>query len=80
MIVSVFLASLGINDNEIISEIPHCIPSSPNLWYVVNTFRKDTFMRILGFVCNYPCSMSLDKEERDGLGRMVKDIAFWDGE
>ena len=76
MVVSGLLASLGINDNNIISEIPHCIPSPSNLWYVVNKSLEATFMRIVGFVCNYPCSMSLNKGERAGLGRMVQDIAF----
>ena len=37
-------------------------------------------MRIAGSVCNYPFSMSFDKGESDGLGRLVKDIAFWDDE
>ena len=33
-------------------------------------------MRIAGFLCNYPCSMSCKKEERAGIGRLVKDINF----
>ena len=37
-------------------------------------------MRIAGFVCNYPCSMSCNKVEHAGIGRMVKDIDFWDSE
>ena len=37
-------------------------------------------MRIAGFLYNYPCSMSYDKGERAGIGRLVKDTAFWDGE
>ena len=56
------------------------IPSPSNLWYVGNKSREATFMRIVGFVCNYSCSMSLDKGERAGIGCMVKYIAFWDGE
>ena len=74
------MAVLGININEIISEITNCILSPSKLWYVVNKSQEDTFTRIVGFVCNYSCSMSLDKGERAGIGCMVKYIAFWDGE
>ena len=37
-------------------------------------------MRIAGFVCKYTCSMSCDKGERAELGRLVKEIYFWDVE
>ena len=42
--------------------------------------REATFMRIAGFVCNYPWCMLCDKGERAGLGRLLKEIALWDGE
>ena len=80
MIVDGILASLGINDNKIISGIYNSIPSPSNLRCVVNKSCETTFMRIAGFAYNYPCSMSCDKGERDGIGRLIKDIAFWDGE
>ena len=53
LIVGGILESLGINDNNIISEIQNCIPSPSNLWYVVKKYREAAFMRISGFVCNY---------------------------
>ena len=71
------LVIMGINDNNITSGIPNCIPSPSNLWYVVNKYREDKYIKIPGVFCNYPCIMSCDKVERDGLGRMFKDIAFW---
>ena len=46
----------------------------------MNKACEATFIRITGFVYNYPYSMSCDKGERAGLGRLVKDISFWDGE
>ena len=72
LIVASILASLGINDNKIISGIYNCIPSPSNLRYVVNKSHEATFMSIVRFVCNYPYSMSWDKGERAGIGRMVK--------
>ena len=53
-IVVGILASIGINDNTVISGIPTCIPSPSNLWYVVNKCREDTFMRIAGVLFHYP--------------------------
>ena len=47
---------------------------------MVKKYREATFMRILGFVYTYPCSILCDKEERSGLGSQVKYIAFWYGE
>ena len=76
LLVGVLLEILGINHNKIISGIPNYIPSPPNLRYVVKNYREDKFMRISGFVCNYPCSMSCNKGYRAGLGRLVKDIYF----
>ena len=80
MIVDGLLESLGINNNKIISGIPSFIPSPSKLWYVVKKSREATFMRIAGFVCNYPCIMSCDKVEHAGIDHMVKDMDFWDGE
>ena len=80
LIVGGLLESLGINDNKIISGIPNCIPSPSNLWYVVKKSHEAVFIRISGFICNYPCSMSCDKGYRAGLGRLVKEIDLWDGE
>ena len=74
------MASIGINDNKIISGIPNFIPIPSNLWYVLKKSREATFMRFTGFVFNYPCSMSCDNVERDGLGRQVKYMAFWNYE
>ena len=80
MIVGGISEILGINDNKSISGIPNCIPSTSNLWYVVKKSREAKSMRITGFVCNYPCSMSCDNGERDGIVLLVKEISFWDGE
>ena len=55
------LASIGINDNNIISGIPNFIASSSNLWYVVKKSCEATFMRIAGFFCNYLCTISCYK-------------------
>ena len=77
LVVGGILASLGINNNNIISGIPNCIPSPSNLWYVVKKSHETVFIRISGFVCNYPCSMSCDKGYRSGLGRLVKEIYLW---
>ena len=79
-IVACLLASLGINDNKIISGISDCSPSPSNVRYVVKKYRVDVFIRISVFVCNYPCSMLCNKGERDGLGRIFKEIDLWDGE
>ena len=35
LIITGHLASLGINNNEIISEIYSCVPSPSNPWYLV---------------------------------------------
>ena len=72
------LANLGINDNKITSGIPNYIPSPSNLRYVAKKSRQAKFIRIKGFEYNYPCSMSFNKVERDGLGCMLKEIDFWD--
>ena len=61
------------------SEILDCIPSPSNLRYVVKKAREAIFMRIAGFVCIYPCSMSCEKGERAGIGRLIKEIALWGG-
>ena len=75
-IAGIILASLGINDNKIISGIPNYIPSPSKLWYVLKKSREATFMRTSGFVCNYPCSMSFKKGKHAGLGSLLKEIAF----
>ena len=80
LIVGGFLASLDINNNIIISRIPNYIPIPSKFRCVVHKAREVTFMRITGFVCNYPCSMSFDKWWHAGLDRLVKKIAFCDGE
>ena len=74
------LESLGITNNKIISGIPNFIPSPSNLRYVVKKYREATFMRISGFVFNYPCSISCAKGERAGIVCLVKEIDFWDVE
>ena len=61
LIEVVLLANLGIHNNNIVSGIPNCIPSPSNLRYAAKKSRKDTFMRIAGFVCNYPHRMSCNK-------------------
>ena len=76
LIVGGLLASIGINDNNIISVIPNYIPSPSNLRYVVNKYRNAAFMRMVGFIYNYPCSVLCVKEERSGIGRHVKYIDF----
>ena len=73
------LASIGINDNNIIYGIPNFVPSPSNLWYVVKKAREAKFMRIAGFIFNYPCIMLCDKVNSSGLGRLLKYISFWDG-
>ena len=80
LIVGGLFASLGINNNKIISGIPNCIPIPSNLRYVVKKSREATFMITAGFVFNYPCSMLYNKGGRAGIGRLVKEIAFWGGE
>ena len=70
LIVVGILASLGINDN-----IPNLIPSPSNLWYDVKKSREATLMTIAVFVYNYPFSMSCDKVDGDGPGRLVKKIS-----
>ena len=80
MIVGGLLESLVINYNKIISGMTNYVPIPSNLWYVENKYREATFMSIAGFICNYPCSISCKKGERYGLGRMVKEISFWEGE
>ena len=47
---------------------------------MVKEYHEATFMSIAGFFFNYPCRISYDKVEHDGLGRLVKEIAFWNGE
>ena len=54
--------------------------SPSSLWYVMKKYHKATFMRIAGFVWNYPCSISCSKIEHSGLVHLVKEINFWDGE
>ena len=58
LILGGLLESLGINDNNIISGILNSIPSPSNLWCVVKKSCEATFMRIAGFVYNYPFSVS----------------------
>ena len=70
---------LVINDNNILSGVPNYISSPTNLRYVAKKTREATFMSIAGSVCNYPCSMSCDKVERDGIDHLVKDIYLWGG-
>ena len=55
LVLGGLLASLGINDNNIMFGVPNCIPSPSNLRYVVKKSLEDTFMKISVFVCNYPC-------------------------
>ena len=50
LIVADILASLGINDNKIISGISNCITSPSNLRYVVKKSHEAKFMTIAGFV------------------------------
>ena len=50
MLVAGLSGSLGINYNKIISRISNCIPSPPNLPYMLKKAREDKFMRIVGFV------------------------------
>ena len=57
LIVGGLLASLGINNNNIIYRIPNYIPIPSNLRYVVKKARGATFASISGFVCDYHCSM-----------------------
>ena len=80
LIVAGLLEILGINDNKTISGISNCIPSPSNIRYMVKKSREATFMRIAGFVWKYPYIMSYNKGERAGLGCLVKEIAFYDGE
>ena len=61
LIVGGLLARLGVNNNKTIYGIPNCIPSPSNLFHAVNKSHEATFMRIAGFFCNCPCSMSCDK-------------------
>ena len=80
LILAGILASLGINNNRIISGIYNCIPVPSKLRYVVEKSRQATFMSIAGFVCNYLCSMSRNKGECAGIDHLVKYITLWDGE
>ena len=80
LIVCGLLTSLCIDNNKIISGIPNCIPSPSNVQYVVKKYREAKFMRIVGFVCNFPYSISCNKGEHAGIVRLVKEIAFWDSE
>ena len=80
LIVAGLFSNPGINYNKIISEISNCISSPSKLRYVVKKSRGAIFMSIAGFVCNYPCSMSCNKVELAGFGRLVKEISLWDGE
>ena len=79
-IVAGLLSIPGINYNKIISGISNYISSPSNLRYVVKKSLGATFMRIVGFVYKYPCSVSCNKVELAGLGCLVKEISFWDGE
>ena len=72
LLVGGLLESLGIINNNIISEILNYIPSPSNLLYVKKKSYEDTFMSIAGFVCNCTCSMSCKKGERAGIGHVVK--------
>ena len=77
LILGDLLASLVINNNRIISGVPNYIPSPSNLWYVVKKSCEATLMRIAGFVYNFTYSMSCNKGERAGIGRLIKEIAFY---
>ena len=80
LILCGLLASLGSIDTKIISGVLNRIPSLSNLWYVVKKSCEAIFMRISGFVCNYPYSMSYDKGKSARLGRLFKEIDLWDFE
>ena len=80
LIAGGILDSIGINDNKIISGIPNDITSPSRLWYMVKKPRESIFMRIVGFVWNYPCRISCNKGESAGIIWMVKDIDVWDDE
>ena len=54
LVVRGLLESIGINDNNIISGITNYIHSSSNFSYVMKKYREAIFMKISGFVCNYP--------------------------
>ena len=80
LIVGGLLESLGINDNNIIYGILNFIHSPSKLWYEVNKYYEDTFMRIAGFVCNHPCSILYYKGEHTGFSRLFIEIYLCDGE
>ena len=72
LIVSGLLKIHGINYNKSISGIPNYIPSPSNLQCLVMKYREAKFMRIVWFVCDYPCSISYDNGDRAGIGRLFK--------
>ena len=80
LVVGGILDSIGINDNKILSWIPNDITSPSRLWYMVKKPRESIFMRIVGFVWNYPCRISCNKGESAGIIWMVKDVDVWDDE
>ena len=80
LIVGGILASIGINDNNIISEIPNWIPSTSILWCAANKSREAKFVITAGFVCNYLCSISCKKGDHYRIVSLFKEIAFWGGE
>ena len=80
LIVGGLLASLDINDDNIISGITNFIPSPSHLWCVVKKPCEGTFMSIVWFVFNYPCSMPYNNGGSAGIGRLVKEMSFWGGE
>ena len=67
LIVGGILESLDINYNMIISGTTNYIPSQSILRSVANKACEAAFMRISGFVCNYPCIMSYKRESMMGL-------------
>ena len=54
LILSGLLSSFGINYTKIIYRISNFIPIPSNLRYVAKKDREAAFMRVSGFVCNYP--------------------------
>ena len=53
LIVGGIMASLGTNENNIISGIPNGIPNPSILWHVVKKALEAKFMSISGVFCNY---------------------------
>ena len=71
-IIGDLLLSIGINENKILYGVLNSIPIPLSLRSMVKKSCEAIFMRVAGFVCNYPCIMSCDKEKRARLGWTVK--------